>query len=101
MALNADKVVGAFRSGELAGVLNSGTGVPLANIVISFPMIWGHNLRAIVVILLLGLFSFGVLGTLIFLIEYGSYRAGPGVGRRAGNFAGETGNLWDPAAWHF
>ncbi len=71
VALNTDKVVGAFRSGELAGLLNSGTGVPLANLVISFPMIWGHNLRAVAIILLLGLFSFGVLGTLIFLLNTG------------------------------
>jgi stage II sporulation protein M len=45
--------------------------VPFANIVISFPMIWGHNLRAVVIILVLGLFSFGVLGTLIFLLNTG------------------------------
>jgi uncharacterized membrane protein SpoIIM required for sporulation len=69
VALNADKAVEAFRSGDLTGVLNSGTGVPLANIGLSFPMIWGHNLRAIVIILVLGLFSFGVLGTLIFLLN--------------------------------
>jgi uncharacterized membrane protein SpoIIM required for sporulation len=71
VALNADKVVHAFHSGDLAAVLNSGTGVPLANIVISFPMIWGHNLRAVAIILLLGIFSFGVLGVLIFLINTG------------------------------
>jgi uncharacterized membrane protein SpoIIM required for sporulation len=69
VALNADKVVTAFKSGELANVLNAGTGVPLADIVISFPTIWGHNLRAVVIILLLGLFSFGVLGVLIFLLN--------------------------------
>jgi uncharacterized membrane protein SpoIIM required for sporulation len=71
VTLNADRVVGAFHSGILAGVLNSGTSVPFANIVISFPMIWGHNLRAVVIILVLGLFSFGVLGTLIFLLNTG------------------------------
>jgi uncharacterized membrane protein SpoIIM required for sporulation len=71
VSMNTEKVVGAFRSGAMAGILSSGTGVPLANIGISFPMIWGHNLRAVVVILLLGLFSFGVLGTLIFLLNTG------------------------------
>jgi stage II sporulation protein M len=69
VALNADKVVNTFRSGGLAGILNAGTGVPLANIVISFPMIWGHNLQAVGIILLLGLFSFGVLGVLVFLLN--------------------------------
>jgi len=49
--------------------LNAGTGVPLANISISFPFIWGHNLRAVAIILLLGLFSFGVLGVLVFLLN--------------------------------
>ncbi len=69
VVLNAEKVVGAFHSGSLTGILNAGTGVPLANIVISFPMIWGHNLRAVLIILLLGLFSFGVLGALVFLLN--------------------------------
>jgi uncharacterized membrane protein SpoIIM required for sporulation/ABC-type transport system involved in multi-copper enzyme maturation permease subunit len=71
VAMNTVKVVGAFRSGDLAGVISSGTGAPLANIGISFAMIWGHNLRAIAVILVLGLFSFGVLGSLIFLLNTG------------------------------
>jgi uncharacterized membrane protein SpoIIM required for sporulation/ABC-type transport system involved in multi-copper enzyme maturation permease subunit len=71
VTMNTEKVVGAFKSGHLAGVLSSGTGVPLGNIGISFPMIWGHNLRAIAVILLLGLFTFGVLGTVTFLLNTG------------------------------
>jgi uncharacterized membrane protein SpoIIM required for sporulation len=69
VALNAEKVVNFFHSGGLTGVLNAGTGVSLSDIVISFPMIWGHNLRAVVIILLLGLFSFGVLGVLVFLLN--------------------------------
>jgi len=69
VAQNADNVVSVFRSGGLGGVLNAGTGAPLADIAISFPVIWGHNLRAVVIILLLGLFSFGVLGVLVFLLN--------------------------------
>jgi stage II sporulation protein M len=46
-------------------------GVPITNIGISFPMIWGHNLQAILVILLLGLFSFGVLGILMYILNMG------------------------------
>jgi stage II sporulation protein M len=34
-------------------------------------LIWGHNLQAILVILLLGLFSFGVLGILVYLLNMG------------------------------
>ena len=71
VAMNAHKVVGAFKTGDLAGLLNAGTGIPLSSIGISFPIILGHNLRAVVVILLLGLFSFGVLGTLVFLLNTG------------------------------
>ena len=71
VAMNTTKFVGVFHSGDLAGLLNSGTGVPLSNIGISFPMIWGHNLRAIAVIFFVGLFSFGVLGTLVFLLNTG------------------------------
>jgi uncharacterized membrane protein SpoIIM required for sporulation/ABC-type transport system involved in multi-copper enzyme maturation permease subunit len=71
VGLNTEKVVKAFHSGDMAGLLSSGTGVPFSNIGISFPMIWSHNLRAIAVILLMGLFSFGVLGAAIFLLNTG------------------------------
>ncbi len=36
-----------------------------------FQLIWGHNLQAIAVIFLLGLFSFGVLGALVYLLNMG------------------------------
>ncbi|MFH1907770.1 MAG: stage II sporulation protein M [Chloroflexota bacterium] len=42
-----------------------------ANLQINFHYIWLHNLRAMVVILLLGLFSFGVLGTIVFIGNIG------------------------------
>ena len=68
---NSTEFVGQFKAGELSDILSSGVGVPIANAGISFPTIWGHNLRAIVVILLMGLFSFGVLGTLVYLLNMG------------------------------
>lgn len=71
VAMNTEKVLHAFKSGDLAGVISSGTGVPLADIGLSFPLIWGHNVRAVLVILLLGLFTFGVLGALTFLLNTG------------------------------
>ena len=71
VASNSTKLLDQFRTGDLSSLLSSGIGVPIANVEISFPMIWGHNLQAIVVILLLGLFSFGVLGVFIYLLNMG------------------------------
>ena len=71
VTLNSTKVVDAFKAGDLSSLLASGMGVPIAEMGFSFPTIWGHNLQAIVVILLLGLFSFGVLGTLVYLLNMG------------------------------
>ncbi|MDO9349427.1 MAG: stage II sporulation protein M, partial [Anaerolineales bacterium] len=42
-----------------------------ANLQINFQYIWLHNLRAVVVVLLLGFFSFGVLGTIVFIGNIG------------------------------
>ena len=71
VTLNSTKVVDAFKAGDLSSLLSSGMGVPIAEMGFSFQTIWGHNLQAIVVILLLGLFSFGVLGTLVYLLNMG------------------------------
>ncbi|MCX6033878.1 MAG: stage II sporulation protein M [Chloroflexi bacterium] len=68
---NSTKLVDQFKLGDLSRLLSSGMGVPIANVGISFPMIWGHNLQAIMFILLLGLFSFGVLGALVYLLNMG------------------------------
>jgi uncharacterized membrane protein SpoIIM required for sporulation len=71
VTLNSTQLLGQFEVGDLSSLLSSGMGVPIANVGISFPVIWGHNLQAIVVILLLGLFSFGVLGTSVYLMNMG------------------------------
>ena len=68
---NSTKLVDQFGASDLSSLLSTGMGVPIANVEMSFPMIWGHNLQAIVVILLLGLFSFGVLGVIIYLLNMG------------------------------
>ncbi len=69
---NSTRIVGQFNAGDLSSLISStGMGVPVSNFTISFPTIWGHNLQAILVILLLGLFSFGVLGTLVYLLNMG------------------------------
>ena len=62
---------GQFGSGDLSKLVSSGLGIPIVNTGISFPLIWGHNVQAIMVILLLGLFSFGVLGALAYLMNMG------------------------------
>jgi uncharacterized membrane protein SpoIIM required for sporulation len=71
VAENSTKMAGQFKTGELSSLLSSGVGVPISNIGISFPMIWGHNLQVMIVMLLAGLFSFGVLGALVYLLNMG------------------------------
>ncbi len=71
VTLNAAKVTGSFHAGDLSNVLSAGIGSPVSAFRISFPLIWGHNLQAVAVILLLGLFSFGVLGVLAYLLNMG------------------------------
>jgi len=71
VTLNSTKIVGQFQTGDISSLLSSGIGVPVANFGISFQTIWGHNLQAILVILLFGLFSFGVLGILVYLLNMG------------------------------
>ena len=72
MNSNATSILKSLNGEDISGVLSSGLGVPSGNaFAISFPLIWGHNLRAIVIILLLGLFSFGVLGALLYLLNMG------------------------------
>jgi uncharacterized membrane protein SpoIIM required for sporulation/ABC-type transport system involved in multi-copper enzyme maturation permease subunit len=71
VSLNSPKLLDQFKTGDLSTMLSFGMGVPVASVGISFPSIWGHNLQAIVVILLLGLFSFGVLGALVYLLNMG------------------------------
>ena len=68
---NSTKVVEHYQAGEISNIISAGVGVPVSNVELSFPKIWGHNLQAIAVILLMGLFSFGVLGALIYLLNMG------------------------------
>lgn len=68
VSANSERVVSAFQSGELSGVLSD---TPIGATDLSFSTIWIHNLRATAVILLLGLFSFGVLGALMYLLNMG------------------------------
>ncbi len=51
-------------------------------------MIWGHNIQATLLILLLGLFSFGVLGTLLYLLNMGIIGAIFPLVSRPGQIAG-------------
>jgi stage II sporulation protein M len=64
---NSQDILKALPSGELAGLFAAG----MPELSVSFLFIWVHNLRAILIILLLGLFSFGVLGVLLFLVNMG------------------------------
>ena len=71
VTMNSTKLGGQFKAGDLSSLLPSGVGLPIASVGISFLAIWGHNVQAIGVILLLGLFSFGVLGALVYLLNMG------------------------------
>jgi uncharacterized membrane protein SpoIIM required for sporulation/ABC-type transport system involved in multi-copper enzyme maturation permease subunit len=70
MSLNASKLLAGTRTEDLSGILSSRLGAPLP-VGLSFTSIWGHNLQAVVFIFLLGLFSFGVLGSLLYLLNMG------------------------------
>jgi uncharacterized membrane protein SpoIIM required for sporulation len=71
VSLNSTNYHGQYQSGDLSRLLSSGIGMPDLSSGISFPFIWGHNLRAIMVILVLGVFSFGILGSLVYLLNMG------------------------------
>jgi uncharacterized membrane protein SpoIIM required for sporulation/ABC-type transport system involved in multi-copper enzyme maturation permease subunit len=72
LSANAQNVTGQSSSGNISSILASGLGTPRSpEIVLSFPLIWGHNLQAIMIILVFGLFSFGVLGTVVYLLNMG------------------------------
>lgn len=55
---------------EVQKTMGNALGTPVG-LQISFSYIWLHNLRTIVLILLLGVFSFGVLGTVVFIGNVG------------------------------
>jgi len=72
LTLNAEKVTANLSTGDLSGILASGLGAPqTTSLHLTFPLIWGHNVQAIGIILFFGLFSFGVLGSLIYLLNMG------------------------------
>lgn len=71
VAAHSVNIVGQFEASDLSSLVSSGLGLPIVNSGISFQLIWGHNIQAIVVILLLGLFSFGVLGALAYIMNMG------------------------------
>ena len=71
VASHSAEVAGQYEAGDFSRILSSGIGVPIAASGLSFPSILGHNIQAIVIILLSGLFSFGVLGALVYVVNMG------------------------------
>jgi len=72
LSSNAAKVTSQFSSNDISSLLAPGVGIPQRlDTLISFPLIWGHNLQAVLIIFLLGLASFGVLGAVIYLLNMG------------------------------
>jgi len=70
MSANAS-ALSATATPEDIGTLIESAMSATGEVKITFPFIWGHNLRAVALILLLGTFSFGVLGTLVYLANMG------------------------------
>jgi len=66
-------------AGEITERLEQMTSIANLGQSFSAPFIFGHNVRAIVVIMLAGLVSFSVLGVLVYLINLGSVGALLGV----------------------
>jgi uncharacterized membrane protein SpoIIM required for sporulation len=67
---NASQLGLGTSSEDIQKAMEMALGVP-ANLQINFQYIWLHNLRAVALILLLGIFSFGVLGTIVFMGNVG------------------------------
>jgi uncharacterized membrane protein SpoIIM required for sporulation/ABC-type transport system involved in multi-copper enzyme maturation permease subunit len=67
---NAALLEQAIAAGEGQKALETALGMPM-DFRITFQFIWLHNLRAVALILLLGFFSFGVLGTIVFIGNVG------------------------------
>lgn len=66
------KIEGKASSGDFSNILTSGLGLsPVSGIKLSFLFIWGHNLLAMAIIFLFGLFSFGILGVIIYILNMG------------------------------
>ncbi len=66
----SNNLTGQPMSNDISSLLSAGLGTSsISRMTISFPFIWAHNLQAILVILLAGLFSFGILGVMIYLLN--------------------------------
>ncbi len=63
-------IIGTLEGNNLSEVLSINGSFPLTD-GFSFPMILGNNIRVTLVILFFGLFSFGVLGALVYLLNMG------------------------------
>jgi uncharacterized membrane protein SpoIIM required for sporulation/ABC-type transport system involved in multi-copper enzyme maturation permease subunit len=66
-ASNPAQLTNASTTREISRAFSSGLDLP--GDVISFPFIFWHNIRAVAVISLFGLFSFGVLGAVFYIVN--------------------------------
>jgi uncharacterized membrane protein SpoIIM required for sporulation/ABC-type transport system involved in multi-copper enzyme maturation permease subunit len=72
LSANVQNVPSESSTGHISSILASGLGAPAStDITLSFPLIWGHNIQAIAIILFFGLFSFGILGAVVYLLNMG------------------------------
>jgi uncharacterized membrane protein SpoIIM required for sporulation/ABC-type transport system involved in multi-copper enzyme maturation permease subunit len=72
LSSNAARVTAQISPADISSLMEPGVGIPeQLNSLITFPLIWGHNLQALLIISLLGLLSFGVLGAVIYVLNMG------------------------------
>jgi uncharacterized membrane protein SpoIIM required for sporulation/ABC-type transport system involved in multi-copper enzyme maturation permease subunit len=70
VSMNIPRILGGMEERDLSAILSTRLGSSLPSN-LSFSLIWGHNIQATLLILLLGLVSFGVLGTILYLLNMG------------------------------
>jgi stage II sporulation protein M len=72
LSANVQNVPSEASTGHISSILASGLGAPEGtDVALSFPLIWGHNIQAIAIILFFGIFSFGILGAVVYLLNMG------------------------------
>jgi len=72
LSSNAARLTAQISPSDISSLMKPGLGIPdQLNSLITFPLIWGHNLQALLIISLLGFLSFGVLGAVIYVLNMG------------------------------
>ncbi len=96
---NSPKLLDQFTAGDLSTIYSFGTGVPIANVGISFPSIWGHNLQAILSNPFVGSLLFRRFRNTGLSSKYGDHWRGAGINSGNGEVTLENRSVWYPPPW--